>query len=96
MVFSVAQRRSGEGGDEALGGGDGEAGEEACDRPPDDEPVGACVHVHDYDGGVFWEGEGGAVWLLTDMVMVGAAEVVDVVGGDHIGHGDVVQGFLVS
>jgi hypothetical protein len=85
----------GEGGDEALGGGDGEAGKEVFGGPPDDKSVCACVNVHDYDGGVFWEGEGGAVWLLADMVMVGTAEVVDVIGGDHVGHGDVVWGVLV-
>jgi hypothetical protein len=84
-----------EGSDQVLGGLDGEAREEVCVWPPDDESVCACVHVHDDDGCVFWEGEGGAVWLLADMVTVYSAEVVDVVGGNHVGHGDVGRDLLV-
>jgi len=86
----------GEGGDLALGGGNGEAREEVGVRPPDDESVYACVHVHDDDGCVFWEGEGGAVWLLADMVMVDSTEVIDVVGGNHVSHGDVGRDFMVT
>jgi len=30
-----------------------------------------------------------AVWLIAELITVGSAKVVDVVGGDHFGHDDV-------
>jgi hypothetical protein len=85
-----------EGSDEALGGWDGEAGLQVSVWPPDDHSVGAGVHIHDDDGGVLREDECLSVCLVTDVIAVGSAEVVDVVWGDHVGHGDVVWGFVVS